>query len=63
MLGRSRAVRLCGPVRSANAGISSARQARNLSAENLRFLRKDYPLRVSRGGLSRGKKRRRWTIG
>ncbi len=37
MLGRSRAVRLCGPVRSANAGISSARQARNLSAENLRF--------------------------
>ena len=55
MKGRSRIGRYGGRDTRENAGISSEREARNLSVESLGFLGKVRPPRVSRG-LSRGRK-------
>ena len=61
--GRSRIERTCGLCRRENAGISSARQARNLPVENLRIPGEGSSAQGKSGPKPRTERRRRWTAG
>ena len=61
--GRSRIERTCGLYRRENAGISSARQARNLPVESLRFPGEGSSAQGKSGPKPRTESRRRWTAG
>ena len=61
--GRSITAKLCGPVGSENAGISSERQVRILPAESLRFPEEGSSAQGKPGPKPRQRMRRRWTTG